>query len=308
MRLCLPLCLLFSLSSAAQDTSVYINNTAVTLKEVVVRSNLNVPAFIQRVKNDTTFHKAFLNLRLLGYTAINDIRMLDRAQRAKATLTSVTKQHVGHGCRWMQTLEERHTGDMFTADHQLNYYTAQMYTGIFLSPDTVCGENNIVARTNISLEGKSGISRHKEQLKMLFFNPGRRIPGLPFIGNKIALFDDRVSQRYDFLIDMEEHLGELCYVFRITPIEGLPASDKDQVIINEMTTWFNPHTWEITARNYDLSYNAGVYDFDVHIEVEMTKYKEFLVPRVMRYNGNWSVVFKKRERGIFTATLFDFNN
>ena len=41
-----------------------------------------------------------------------------------------------------------------------------------------------------------------------------------------------------------------------------------------MTTWFDTNTWEIAARNYDLSYNAGVYDFDVHIEVEMTKFGE----------------------------------
>jgi len=28
----------------------------------------------------------------------------------------------------------------------------------------------------------------------------------------------------------------------------------------------------------------------------------------MRYNGNWDVIFKKRENGIFTATLFDFTD
>jgi hypothetical protein len=41
--------------------------------------------------------------------------------------------------------------------------------------------------------------------------------------------------------------------------------------------------------------------------VEMTKFENYLVPKVMRYNGNWDVIFKKREKGIFTATLFDFN-
>jgi hypothetical protein len=27
---------------------------------------------------------------------------------------------------------------------------------------------------------------------------------------------------------------------------------------------------------------------------------------LIRYNGNWKAIFKKRERGVFTATLFDF--
>ena len=141
---------------------------------------------------------------------------------------------------------------------------------------------------------------------MLFFNPGKRIPGLPFIGNKIALFDEDVAELYDFTIDMMDYKGEMCYVFHIAPMTTLNSSQKGKIVINEMTTWFDTKTWEIRGRNYDLSYNAGVYDFDVHIEVEMTKFGEYLVPKVMRYNGNWDVVFKKRENGIFTATLFDF--
>jgi hypothetical protein len=306
--LALTLCWLSALplTARAQDTSVNFENKAVILKEVVVRSNLNVPAFIKRVKDDTTFHKAFQNLKVLGYTSLNDIRMLDKKDVPKATLSSKSRQEVAHGCRWMKVLEEKSTGDIYDRNHQFNYYTAQLYSSIFFAYDTVCGETNIVAGTTFSTQGKSGISKHKEQLKMLFFNPGKRIPGLPFIGNKIALFDEDVSARYDFIIDMEEFKGEMCYVFKMVPLKNLTPSQKDQIVINEMTTWFDSQTWEITGRNYDLSYNAGVYDFDVHIEVEMTKFGEYLVPKVMRYNGNWDVIFKKREKGIFTATLFDF--
>lgn len=290
-----------------QDSSVNFEKKVVTLKEVVVRSNLNVPAFIQRVKDDTTFHKAFLNLKILGYTSLNDIRMLDRKGKTKATLLSRTRQETGNGCRWMHVLEEKSTGDIYDKKHQYNYYTAQLYSSIFFAYDTVCGETNIVAGTKFSTQGKTGISKHKEQLKMLFFNPGKRIPGLPFIGNKIALFDEDVSALYDFTIDMSEFKGEMCYVFKMLPLTTLNASEKDKIVINEMTTWFDTKTWEIRGRNYDLSYKAGVYDFDVHIEVEMTNYGNLLVPKVMRYNGNWDVIFKKREKGIFTATLFDFN-
>jgi hypothetical protein len=31
-----------------------------------------------------------------------------------------------------------------------------------------------------------------------------------------------------------------------------------------------------------------------------------LVPKILRYKGNWDIIFKKREKGLFTATLFDF--
>lgn len=308
MRILLSTVLLFcaTLYASAQDTSVNFERKAVTLKEVVVRSNLNVPAFIQRVKDDTSFHKAFLNLKVLGYTSLNDIRMLDKKNNTKASLASRTLQNTKDGCRWMKVLEEEHTGDIYDKKGTFNYYTAQMYSSIFFAWDTICGETNIVAGTKFTTQGKSGIEKHKEQLKILFFNPGSRIPGLPFIGNKVALFDENVSSLYDFVIDMEEFKGELCYVFRMIPLTSLKPSEKAKVVINEMITWFDTRTWEIRGRNYDLSYRAGVYDFDVHIEVEMTNFENLIVPKVMRYNGNWDVVFKKRERGIFTATLFDF--
>jgi hypothetical protein len=65
---------------------------------------------------------------------------------------------------------------------------------------------------------------------------------------------------------------------------------------------------EIVGRNYDISYDAGVYDFSVHMEVQMTHFENYLVPKTLFYNGTWDMVFKKRERGVFTATLFDFKN
>jgi hypothetical protein len=82
---------------------------------------------------------------------------------------------------------------------------------------------------------------------------------------------------------------------------------KNRTVIDSMITWFNTKTMEVMARRYDMSYDAGVYDFNVHMEVEMTKFGVYLVPKQLRYIVNWDVVLKKRERGIFTATLFDFN-
>ena len=73
-----------------------------------------------------------------------------------------------------------------------------------------------------------------------------------------------------------------------------------------MTTWFDDQTFEIKGRNYSLSYDAGVYDFDVQMQVEINKFGNYLVPTLIRYTGNWKAIFKKRERGIFTATLYDF--
>ncbi len=309
MKLIYLLChlLLVALVAPAQDSSVNVEQKVITLKEVVVRSNLNVPAFIKRIQDDTTFYKAFRNLRVLGYTSLNDIRMMDKKGKQKASLNSRTRQHADKACRWTEVMEEFMTGDIYDKKRNLNYYTAEMYAGLFFAPDTVCGETNVVKDMAFNLKNKKGLEKHKEQLKMLFFNPGKKIPGIPFIGDKIALFDEDIAKRYDFVIDMEAFKGEMCYVFTLTPRADLSGGKKDKIVVDEMVTWFRIDTWEIVARKYNLSYSAGVYDFDVHMEVEMTKFGEYLVPALMRYNGNWDVMFKKRERGVFTATLFDFN-
>ncbi|HSC36676.1 MAG TPA: hypothetical protein VLD19_02345, partial [Chitinophagaceae bacterium] len=97
-----------------------------------------------------------------------------------------------------------------------------------------------------------------------------------------------------------------CYVFTIRARADLSRSEHNDIVINEMVTWFNAKTMEIVARNYDLSYDARVYDFNVRMEVQMDKIGEWLVPKLLRYNGEWHALFKKRERGVFTATLFDF--
>jgi hypothetical protein len=103
-------------------------------------------------------------------------------------------------------------------------------------------------------------------------------------------------------IDLRDFNNISCYVFTIKAKDD----KKNGVVIDEMTTWFNEKTFDIVARNYSLSYDAGVYDFNVDMEVQMTKVSDLLVPAILRYNGNWKAIFKKREHGVFTATLFDF--
>ncbi|MEI9935211.1 MAG: hypothetical protein WDM71_10270 [Ferruginibacter sp.] len=161
----------------------------------------------------------------------------------------------------------------------------------------------LLQEKEFSTDNKSGMEKHKEQLKMLFFDPGKKISGIPFLSNKTAIFDDNMADAYDMSIDMDDYNKAECYIFSI---KVKPGKEND-VVIDSMTTWFDSKTFEVLGRTYSLSYDAGVYDFNVSMEVQMTHYKNYLVPALLRYNGNWKVIFKPREKGIFTATLFDFN-
>ena len=273
----------------------------IQLSEVVVRNKMDINAFIQHVKNDTTFYKAFKNLRILGFTSMNDIRMKDKKDNLKASLQSRTKQRVSKGCRSMEVVNEATTGDFYEKDGDYNYYTAELYAGFFFTKGQICGETNIVSGSQRDVRSKSGTEKHKEQLKMLFFDPGRKIPGIPFMGDKTAIFDKDNAGKYDFSLDIVDLNGVNCFLFTVKAKSG------SGVVIDNMTTWFNTNTMAIVARNYDLSYDAGVYDFNVRMEVQMTQFGDLTVPSLLRYVGTWDVAFKKRERGVFTATLSEFS-
>jgi hypothetical protein len=297
----------FAVAQTNDTSDVQSVRNVVTLSEVVVRSDLNVAKFLQRIKYDTSYYKAFKNLHLLGYTALNYVRMNDKGGKAKATLQSKTRQTVSDGCRNMEVLEEKTTGNFYDSHKEFNYYTADLYAAFFFTKGKVCGETNIVKGSELNVHGKSGLQKNTEQLKMMFFNPGKKIPGIPFIGDKLDVFDPRISSHYDFSIDTSDLNGHPCYVFRIERKKDLTGSERGDIVFDNITTWFDQKSMEIIGRNYDMSYNAGVYDFDVHMQVEMTKFGAYTVPQVLRYSGNWFLMFKGRERGVFTATLYDFH-
>lgn len=284
------------------DSTIFIGNKVITLSEVIVDKRLDVKRFIEHVQHDSSFYKAFKNLRLLGFTSWNDIRMLNKSGGIRGSLNSTTKQTRDAGCRRMQVLEEKSSGDFYDVNGLYNYYTAEMYASLFFTKTPVCGETNIVHGSDLNTSGKSGLEKHKQQLKMLFFNPGKKINGIPFMGNKTAIFDDDISDRYDINISIEFFNKNNCIVFH----QKVKPGKEGRVVIDEMKTWFNDSTLEVVARNYHLRYSTPVYDFDVKMEVQMGRYLEWQVPVLVRYTGNWKAIFKKRERGIFTATMYDF--
>jgi hypothetical protein len=300
------LCIILAADSANAQQKDTLDGRVITLSEVIIRSNTDIHGFMDRVKSDTSFYKAFRNLRVLEFSSLNDIRMLGKKGEQKASLNSRTKQFAFGGCRYTTKIEEQTTGDFYDRRGNYNYYTAELYSSLLFAFDTVCGETNIVKGTERNIRSKKGLEKNKEQLKMLFFNPGMKIPGIPLMGNKAALFEDDMSKWYDYSIDLQEKNGQAYYVFKVKGKSAEEGGDPGKVVIDEMVTWFDYKTFEVKSRTYSLSYDAGVYSFNVQVEVELSHFNEFLVPTLIRYIGNWNVVTRKRERGVFTATLFDF--
>lgn len=290
------------LSALAQDTARYKGMT-INLDEVIVKAKrigFDVNGFIQRVEDDTTFYRAFKNLRLVGFTANNDIRITDKkGGKTIASLKSHTRQVMKGNCRSMEVLDEKTTGNFYTKKGNYNYYTAELYANLFFTKGTVCGDDNGQA--------KGSLERHKSQLKQLIFNPGKPISGVPVVGNKVAIFDRDLMRYYDFSITSETYAGGTdCYVFSATIRKNLSSIDRAEVVIDELITYFSKETMEIVGRKYSLSYKTMIFDFKVRMNVQMTKMGDLLLPALITYSGTWNVPFKKRETADFTAKFTDF--
>jgi len=284
--------------SAQQYDTVSKFSRPVQLDSFVVKSGFDVNAFIRRVRSDTTFYKAFKNLRFIQYEAYNDIKVFDKDRDVKASLHSKTRQNFKKGCRSTTVLQQNTTGDFFTRSGDYNYYTAELFAYLFFTKDSVCNESDIVAGSMDSHPGGQ-MAKSEYQLKQLLFNPGSRVSGVPLMGDRASIFDEGEAEKYDFRISRELFAGQECYVFRISPKKGYER----KVIYDEFVTWFRKSDYSIIARDYSLSYSNLIYDFDVKMKVRTNEVGRKLYPTHISYDGNWHVFTKKRERVKFSVDI-----
>lgn len=298
--------LLFNSKIYAQSKDSTSFSQPITIDDVVIRakhSGFDIGKFIEIIQTDTTFYKAFKTLNLSTFNAENNIKVYDKkGKKVKASLISETKQIYRDNCRTMNALEERTTGDFYKKNGEYNYFTAALYANVFFTNGKICGETNIVkGALEQEGKGKGRIGKSKIQLKHLIFNPGSKVEGIPFISNKVAIFEPEIAKMYDFKLIYENKNGVPCYLFEAL---AKPEYSKD-VVINVFKTWLRVSDYSIVSRTYSLSYNAGVYDFDVKMHVDLKKVGNQLLPSFVSYNGNWFVLTKGREIVQFFTT-FDY--
>lgn len=311
LPLCLACLLVTSVKTSGQNIAppspprsadTIIADQSLTLPVVIVNS-VNVDHLLRRIKNDTSFYKAFKTLHIVNYEAENQIDIFNRKGKVKASYQSTSRQIRQGDCRMTKIIDQTTTGDFINRKGDFNYTIGGLFASLFFAKGKVCGETNIVnGSMDFKTVGLSGIDKKKEQLKMLFFNPGRKITGIPFIGNKLDLYDKDAMKIYNYRLDTITFGERHGFEFTITPRPGAKG-----IVIHYMRTVFDAETLDVLYRSYSLRYKAGVYDFDVKMNVSLEHRNGQLVPIHLSYNGNWSVILKKRERARFSASFTNFH-
>ncbi len=290
----------------AQDVTKIVQLDSVMI--TAVKGGFSVEDFIYLVKQDTSFYKAFKNLRYYPYTFESNLVVFNRrSDKEKASLYRKASQRVVAGKRWIEITEEKTAGNIYNKDKKFTYYTAELFDYTFYPRDTVVASNIITGRPGSALQDASKNQKYKDRLEVLMFNPGSEVDGIPLISSRMAIFDKDMLGYYDYKIYSEKYRDTIpCYVFECKPKTDLGYFRKDDVVIKDLVSFFERKTFSIVYRKYLLSYNSVLFDFDVKIEVRLQELGGVLVPEYITYTGYWDVPFKKPEVISFKMHFYDY--
>jgi hypothetical protein len=304
----LVLLLTFAGASQAQEIQRFNPDTIQTIQlDSVVNikaSRLNVETFIQAIVTDTSFYQAFRNMKKYNFIAENRIFTYDKRDKVNGKIFRRIK-HRNSGPDKMQYLVKQDTGKVFRKNGKYELYTLEMFDYIFMN--AYKSEYADGAFASKPTDGKNG--SYKDKLKTLIFSPGRPVKGLPFIGDKTAIFSANMRQYYDYSFYSATYLDSIpVYRFKVVVKPDLSSWTKDGLMIKELVTIFDKRNFEILGRSVDMKYSNMLFDFDVQMNIEMSYADQVKLPTKITYQGNWNVPLKKEERASFLIVHKDYTS
>lgn len=293
---------------AQTDVDTIVN--VYQLGEVVVHGGaqgLQLEGFFRQVMEDTTFYHAFLNTKYHAHAVESELRVRDKKSRETAGLyrkgrmvrTGPMAELVLDSVREIGKLRDRNGG--------IRFLTAEMYDDVFFPKGQWRASNRIAAREQ-EISRASRFDKYKSELKKFMFNPGQEIASVPFIGDKLDIFDPDMAPLYDYSVGSGFRDGRPCWLFTAVArdqVGGRPA-DEDDTVIKRMLTWFGQGTMNVLAREYRMRSGGILLDFDISIRVSNAIVNGDLVPMRVDYDGDWDIPFKKRELVRFNLMYEDW--
>lgn len=277
----------------------------ITLDPVVISAQadgFDVADFVRRVREDSTFHKAFLNTRYHPNRLQSEARVRNKGEKETARLRRVARL-VRDGRRaelLMDSTEER--GRLRDRKGAFRYLTMEMYDDVFFPKGAFVADNTVAGR-DLEVRQSDRFEKYKGELKKFMFDPGTEIASVPFIGDKLALFSPEMAPLYDFRIWADERGGRPCWVFSASP---KPDVRDGRTVIKSMDTWFDQGNHDVLARTYRIAHASIFLDFDITISVRNIRLGDALVPVRVDYDGDWDIPFKSRELVSFWLQYTDW--
>lgn len=306
MRSALLLLLVAPFTTTAQvvdDKGDTITNVY-QLGELVIRGNaegLDLEGFMHQVMEDTSFQHAFLNTRYHAHRLRSSFRVRNKGEKETATL--FRKGHLQRtGPNAQLVLDSMvEGGRLRDGKGAFRFLTAEMYDDVFFPKGSWRADNTIQAHRQ-QVKPKGRIAEYKYELKQFMFSPGQEIASVPFVGRKLALYDQDMVGLYDHTIGTDARNGRLCWKFASVAKD----ESSNSTVIKRMVTWFDQGTMQVMAREYRIQHGSILLDFDISIRVENTAIRNELVPISVHYDGDWDIPLRKRELVRFDLLYSDW--
>lgn len=286
---------LFVCAAQAQQIQRFNPDTVMTIvidSAVNINSHrLNAQDFIDAVISDTSFYKAFRDMKRYSFIAENRIMSYDKKNRVNGKIYRKIQHTNRDKTHKVEYLAKSDSGSLYKKNGKYQLYTVEMFDYIFgnaYNSDFTNGPSSAGSGKNAS---------YKSKLKTLIFRPGTKVKGIPFISSKTEIFSPELRQFYYYQFARGTYLDSIP-VYRFKVIRK-PSTAHDDVMINEMTTIFDTRTFEILGRYIDMKFNNMFASFNVQMNIELNRFNGELLPVKISYQGNWDVPFHKEERAAF---------
>lgn len=297
--------LLLLICNHSTKAQYHIDTGYVDTVAVKVKSGFTPEDFIRITKQDTSFHRAFKNLKMFPHVSLSDVEVFNKRWISIGKLSRKATHHSNGVIGWIDITNETTDGKIYKRNGKHKYFTAEMYDRVFFSEDTFEVNNNVGSSyTQEELRGLSTTDKYYEKLKTFMFSPGTGVDGVPLIGKKLDIFSDKMRQYYDFKVEKTFFKDSIpCYKFSCKKKDGVKNS---KVVITQLTTFYDRRTFQIIARSYALKDVTALFSFDIKMYIELNYLFGEYLPRKIKYNGEWDIPFGKPERLKFTMNAYQY--
>ncbi len=295
-------CLFFHVANAQDDKIV----KSVSLDPMIIeafKTELNINSFIQIQKSDTTLHNAFRMLRKGNYKMDSRLVIFDREAEEKVVLDRRSIHLCDSLNRGVIMLDEKIEGKLKDKKGNYKYYTAVLFEKAFFPEVEKTNPNSSFSKK----DGKRSTSDY-DKLKDLVFSPGAAIE-LPFIGKRLAIFEDDMIKYYDYSIRPELLSDSInCYVFTCNAkVDGKGKTD-DKPIVKSFETWFRKGSYEVLRRKTNYTYHGLLADLDIDITIDLLPYHNKAIPAQVTYSGYWDIPGRKSEIVWFRLAVKEYSD
>jgi hypothetical protein len=299
MRRFLIAFLLLALTSQSfsQEDENRIISSVVLDSMVVFAGELTEEDFINQILSDSNFYNSFADLKFYNYVGKYDLRTYDKRSKLEGKSALIVNHEITNGIQKTQTVSQVDSGNLYKKNGEYELFTIRMFSYLF----PFKGQINLAKAENEADSG--GIEANfREKLKKLICYPGQPIDGIPFLGDKTAIFDDKMRPFYTYEFFHATYQDTIpVYRFRCK-LKDEFKNGKESLLIDELTSLFEKSTFNVIARYIEMSYDKPIAKCDVKMSFELQYVGENLVAKEIEYDGFWDVPLKKKEKAYFKVT------